>query len=64
MVLILLHAVTKYGVALWLPCFYGQTLSRTVLACRAPVRHAENVTNFCADKLSVAAKISPFFTEL
>jgi hypothetical protein len=34
MVLISLHAVTKYGVALWLPCFYGRTLSRTVPACR------------------------------
>ncbi len=30
----------------WPPCFYGRTLSRTVV----PARHAENVTNIGIDK--------------
>jgi hypothetical protein len=62
MVLISLHAVAKCGVALWPPCFYGQTLSRTVPACFL-LCHAENVTNFGADKILAAAEISSFFTE-
>jgi hypothetical protein len=45
------------------PAFTGG-LSPVPYRLAVPVRHAENVTNFGADKISVAAKISPFFTEL
>jgi hypothetical protein len=45
------------------PAFMGG-LSPVPYRLAAPVRHAENVTNFGADKLSAATEISPFFTEL
>jgi hypothetical protein len=62
-VLISLHALPKCGVASGCPAFMGG-LSPVPYRLAVPVHHAENITNFGADKISASALISPFFTEL
>jgi hypothetical protein len=60
----MVHACcAKCGVASGYPAFMGG-LSSVPHRLAVPARHAENITNFGADKISAAAKISPFFTEL
>ncbi len=54
MVLIPLHAVAKCGIASGQPAFMGG-LSLALYWLILPARHAENVTNFGADKVSASA---------
>ncbi len=54
MVLIPVHAVAKCGVASGGPAFMGG-LSPVLYQLIVPVRHAENVTNFGADKTLASA---------
>jgi hypothetical protein len=54
MVLIPLHAVAKCGIASGRPAFMGR-LSPVPYRLIVPARHAENVTNFGADKISASA---------
>jgi hypothetical protein len=54
MVLLSLHAVVKYGVASSRPAFMGG-LSPVLYRLIVPARHAENITNFSADKISASA---------
>ena len=54
MVLIPLHAVTKCGVASGRPAFMGG-LSPVPYRLIVQARHAENITNFGADKISASA---------
>jgi hypothetical protein len=54
MVLLSLHAVSKCGVASGHPAFMGG-LSSVLYQLIVPAPHAENVTNFGADKISASA---------
>jgi hypothetical protein len=54
MVLIHLHSVAKGGVAPGCHAFMGG-LSRVLYRLIVQAHHAENVTNFGADKISVSA---------
>jgi hypothetical protein len=54
MVLIPLHAVAKCGVASGRPAFMGG-LSPVPYRLIVQARHAENITNFGADKISASA---------
>jgi hypothetical protein len=54
MVLIPLHAVAKCGVASGHPAFLGG-LSPVLYRLIVPARHAENITNFGANKISASA---------
>ncbi len=54
MVLPSLHAVVKCGVASSPPAFMGG-LSPVLYRLIVPARHAENVTNFSANKISASA---------
>jgi hypothetical protein len=54
MVLIPLHEVAKYGIASDRTAFMGG-LSPALYRLIVPARHAENVTNFDADKISASA---------
>jgi len=54
MVLLSLHAVAKCGVASGRPAFMGG-VSPVLYRLIVPARHAENVTNFGADKISALA---------
>jgi hypothetical protein len=54
MVLLSLHAVAKCGVASSRPAFMGG-LSPVLYRLFVQARHAENVTNFGADKISAFA---------
>jgi hypothetical protein len=54
MVLLSLHAVAKCGVASGRPAFMGG-VSPVLYRLIVPARHAENVTNFGADKMSASA---------
>jgi ABC-type taurine transport system substrate-binding protein len=63
MMLNCLHAVAKCGFASDRPAFMGG-LSPVPYRLAVQTHHAENVRNFGADKISAAADISPFFTEL
>jgi hypothetical protein len=53
MVLLSFHAVAKCGVASGRPAFMGG-LSPVLYRLIVPARHAENVTNFGADKILVS----------
>jgi hypothetical protein len=53
MVLLSFHAVAKCGVASGRPAFMGR-LSPVLYQLIVPARHAENVTNFGADKILVS----------
>jgi hypothetical protein len=53
MVLLSFHAVAKCGVASGRPAFMGG-LSPVLYQLIVPARHAENVTNFGADKILVS----------
>ncbi len=54
MVLIPLHAVARCGVASGRRAFMGR-LTPTLYRLIVPARHAENVTNFGADKISASS---------
>jgi hypothetical protein len=54
MVLLSLHAVAKCGVASGRPAFMGK-FSPVLYRLIVPACHAENVTNFGADKISASA---------
>jgi hypothetical protein len=54
MVLLSLHAVVKFGIASSRLAFMGG-LSPVLYRLIVPARHAENVTNFGADKILVSA---------
>ncbi len=60
MMLIPLHVAAKCGVASGCPPFMGG-LSPALYQLIVPARHAENVTTFGADKISVLAKNSLIF---
>jgi len=53
MMLLSLHAVAKCGVASGRPAFIGG-LSHVLYLLIVPACHAENVTNFGADKMSAS----------
>ncbi len=54
MVLIPLHAVAKCGIASGYPAFTGG-FSPALYQLILPALHADNVTNFDADKISASA---------
>jgi hypothetical protein len=60
MVLLSLPAVVKCGVASSRPAFMGG-LTPVLYRLIVPARHAENVTNFSADKISVTGLNSLIF---
>ena len=61
-VLILPHAVAKCAVVPGRPAFMGG-LSSVPYQLVVPAHHAENITNFGANKISVSSKISLFFRQ-